>query len=109
MPMSNAALAGIERFGHRWKGEINFKGAPRRLSEDDGELKVGDCIQIRDQIVKIGRAFAKRYERVNPAGAEIIDKQLDEIACCEDDPDALKVELNTLYDFFDYYRICVVG
>lgn len=110
MPMSAAAMSGIQVHGHRWRLEISYSGQVDRLGDVES-LKVGDCAAIRDHVVNHTRAWLK-----NTRVLQVLDEDdryrigniLDDLEMCEDDPDELRVELNNLYDQFDFLRVCVV-
>lgn len=106
MPISAAALEGIAANGHRWKGEINLGGQPARLANPD-KLVLGDCLKIRNEIVRRCEVFIQTMG-VNLATLALADK-VDQLKECEDDPDDLRIALGELYDVFDFHRICVVA
>lgn len=106
MPISAAALAGISANGLRWKGTINLGGQPSRLGEPE-TLVVGDCLKIRNDIVRRCKVFIQTMG-VNPMTLALSDK-LDHLERCDDDPCELRGALVDLYDVFDFYRVCVVA
>lgn len=110
MPISAAALAGIKSYGPRWKASINLRGQPRRLATPE-KLVVGDCDVIRDSIVQDVRRFLAGPAKSKIAEEDVImiDQAIDDLEMADDDPDELKLCLNTLYDRFDYARVCVAG
>lgn len=110
MPMSAAAMSGIQVHGHRWRLEISFNGQPARLSDEDS-LKVGDCADIRDHIVATVRKWLEMRHVQEVLGADdrsALEAAVDDLDMSDDDPDELKHALNELYDQFDFYRVCVV-
>lgn len=108
--MSASALEGIKVNGLAWRAEINLLGQTSRLGDEDA-LKVGDCLQIRDTIVRQVQAFVdgqqgRKLERLERL---VLASVVEDISVCPDDPDELKKDLTRLFDQFDYMRVCVVG
>lgn len=111
MPISAAAMEGIREHGLRWRRELSFDGCLKHLADED-KLVLGDCLLIRETVVRKLTAFQGRLDRRIEWCVDLYDaltSRIEDIGECADDPDDLKSALNDLYDTLDFYRICVVG
>lgn len=109
MPISAAAMSGIETHGHRWRYEINLRGQPERLGDEEA-LVVGDCLAIRDSILADLRKFLGRTFKAPDADLRAgIEAQLDDLEMAGDDIEELRAVLADLYDIFDFHRVCVIA
>lgn len=113
MPMSQAALDGIAVHGHRWRHHISLADQTQimgSMGENTSDDEVEACARL---IVSQVRAFADGLGRLAHPTAELAvalryeaDK-LDDVADCG--LDEVRDAMTSLYDEFDFQRICVVS
>lgn len=106
MPISAAAMSGIQANGHRWKHELRLSDQTNKLGEPD-DLTVGDLEGIRDEIVRRVRVFIDRKGPETDMGHWLAGVIVD-FEMVDGEVQELRNYLNDLYDEFDYWRVCVL-
>jgi hypothetical protein len=115
MPLSQAAMDGITANGHGWKHHISLggqteimgkmtEGTPEQEGTPDAEVEA--CARA---IVGHVRTFAIRIAADHSDLATWLlheAEQLEEVADCG--LDEVRHAMSSLYDEFDFQRICVV-
>ena len=109
MPMSEAAMAGITANGHRWKFEISFNGAMSKVGDwQEGVTWAEEIEIVRQAIVKRVRAFLNHRPSLDDDMRYDLETAVEDLEMVDPEVEEIRHCLTTLYDHFDYYRVCVV-
>jgi hypothetical protein len=113
MPMSQAAMDGIAANGHRWKYTIRgMKPHTEVLGRANDAYNDGESYDEKatekavQSIVKIVRAFADNTS--NERLRDDLRHDADDLEMVEEcEIEDINMEMNDLYDTFDFHRVLV--
>lgn len=111
MPMSAAAMEGIQVNGHHWQRQIRLGYEPKKLGALNNAAMAGETIDdkeveaIAERIASNVRSFAKMHPQFEHLEQEA--ENLEMVADCG--LEEVNAVMSDLYDAFDFNRILVVS
>lgn len=109
MPISAAALAGIQANGHRWKYEIAISAHTSKIGSFDETTPADQISAERDAIVaKVKRWLDARTKPEENDMRNDIESKIIDLEMVDESVEEVRYALNDLFDEFDFYRVVVV-